>query len=140
MAKLWHAFTCNVHKLLVELGYGKNGTIHTQAIGDLSLITFYYLLQIGKYTMKGKANNMRQTKQMVQFKLEDVKFFNKNKLSTLVYLPNNALAALVLTADSTMLKLNNQKNGWKGVCVHREANGEPFNCPVRALAQQTLHL
>jgi hypothetical protein len=46
----------------------------------------------------------------------------------------------VLTADSATLKLDNQKNGWKGVCVHQEANGEPFNCPVRALARQTLHL
>ncbi len=39
-----------------------------------------------------------------------------------------------------MLRLDNQKNGWKGVCVHQEANGEEFNCPVRALAQRVLHL
>ncbi len=39
-----------------------------------------------------------------------------------------------------MLKLDNQKNGWKGVCVHQDANGETFNCPVHALACQVLHL
>ncbi len=77
---------------------------------------------------------------MVQFKLEDVKFFKKNKMGTLVCLLNNAQASLVLTADSATLKLDNQKNGWKGVCVHQEANGEPFNCPVRVLARRTLHL
>ena len=130
----------DVPELLVKMGYGKDGTIHTQASGDLALIAFYYLLCIGECTVKGKQNNMKQSKQMVQFKLEDVKFFKKNKMGTLVCLPNNAPEALVLTADSATLKLDNQKNGWKGVCLHQEANGEPFLCPVRALARRTLHL
>ncbi len=55
-------------------------------------------------------------------------------------LPNNAPTSLVLTADSATLKLDNQKNGWKGVCVDQEVNGESFNCPVRALARRALHL
>ncbi len=87
--------------------------------------------------MKGKRNNKKQT---VQLKLEDVHFFKKNKVGTLVCLPRTAPAVLFLTADSVTLKLDNQKNGWKGVCVHQEANGEPFNCPVRALACRVLHL
>jgi hypothetical protein len=45
-----------------------------------------------------------------------------------------------MMADSVTLKLDNQKNGWKGVCVHQEANGEWFKCPVRALAHCILHL
>jgi len=61
----------DVPELLVEMGYSKSGTAHTRAVGDLALIAFYYLLRIGKYTVKGKHNN---TKQMVQFKLEDVTF------------------------------------------------------------------
>ena len=55
-------------------------------------------------------------------------------------LPRTAPAVLLLTADGATLKLDNQKNGWKGVCVHQEANGEPFNCPARALARRVLHL
>ncbi len=55
-------------------------------------------------------------------------------------LPNNAPTSLVMTADSTTLKLDNQKNGWKGVCVHQDAIRESFNCPVRALARRALHL
>jgi hypothetical protein len=110
----------NVSELLVEMGYGKSGLLHAQAIGDLSLIVFYYLLCIGKYTVKGKCNN---TKQTVQFKLEDVTFFKKNTAGTLVYLPKMAPTSVVMSADSAMLKLNNQKNGWKGICVHQEANG-----------------
>ena len=44
-------------------------------------------------------------KQTVQLKLEDVKFFKKNKAGTLVCLPTNAPTSLVLTADSATLKL-----------------------------------
>jgi hypothetical protein len=87
--------------------------------------------------VKGKHNN---TKQTVQFKLEDVTFFKKNPAGTLVCLPRTAPASIVMLADSATLKLNNQKNGWKGVCVHQEANGESFNCPVCALVHRVLHL
>jgi hypothetical protein len=31
----------DVPELLVELGYSKSGTAHTQAVGDLALIAFY---------------------------------------------------------------------------------------------------
>jgi hypothetical protein len=36
-----------VPKLLVEICYAKLVTPHAQAIGDLALIAFYYLLHIG---------------------------------------------------------------------------------------------
>jgi hypothetical protein len=38
------------------------------------------------------------------------------------------------------MKLDNQKNGWKRVCVYQEANGDHLNCPVRALSRRYLHL
>jgi hypothetical protein len=120
----------DVLEVLVEMGCGISRTAHTQAIGDLSLITFYYLLRIGEYTVKGKRNN---TKQTVQFKLEDVTFFKKTKMGQLRCLPKNAPDHCILTADSATLKLDNQKNGWKGVCVHQETNGDAFYCPIRAL-------
>jgi hypothetical protein len=44
----------DVPDLLVEMGYGKGGTSHAKAIGDLSMIVFYYLLCIGEYMVKGK--------------------------------------------------------------------------------------
>ncbi len=49
----------DIPELLVEMGYGKSGSPHAQAIGDLSLIAFYYLLCIGKYMVKGKRNNTK---------------------------------------------------------------------------------
>ncbi len=127
----------DVPELLVEMGYGKLGTLHAQAIGDIALIAFYYLLRVGEYTVKGKHNN---TKQTVQFKFEDVSFYKRNKAGTLMCLPRDAPPSLIMTAGSATLKLDDQKNGWKGMCVHQEANREQFNCPVRALACCVLHL
>ena len=127
----------DVPELLVELGYSTSGTSHTQAVGDLALIAFYYLLRIGEYTVKSKRSN---TKQTVQFKLEDVTFFKRTKLGQLRCLPKNAPYELILSADSATLKLDNQKNGWKGVCVHQEKNGEAIYCPIRALGRRVVHL
>jgi hypothetical protein len=36
----------DVPELLIEMGYGKSGSLQAQAVGDLSLIAFYYLLRI----------------------------------------------------------------------------------------------
>jgi hypothetical protein len=70
-----------VPKLLVEMGYGKTGSIQSQAVGDLSLIAFYYLLRIGDYTVKRQRDRAKLSrKQTVQFKLEDVTFFKMDKL------------------------------------------------------------
>jgi hypothetical protein len=127
----------DVPQFLVDIGYSESGTAHTQAVGDLSLIAFYYLLRIGEYTVKGKRNN---TKQTVQFKLEDVTFYKKTRAGQLRCLPKTAPYNLVLSADSATLKLDNQKNGWKGVCVHQETNGESVHCPIRALGRRVVHL
>ena len=40
-----------------------------------------------------------------------------------------------MAIDSATIKLDNQKNGWKGVCVNQEANEDTHNYPVCALAR-----
>jgi hypothetical protein len=67
----------DVLEYITNLGRVRGSTALDQAIGDLVLIAFYYLLHIGEYTVKGSRNN---TKQTVQFKLEDVTFFRKNEM------------------------------------------------------------
>jgi hypothetical protein len=62
----------DVPELLFDMGYGPSGSTLGQAVGDLTLIAFYYLLRVGEYTVKGTRN---ESKQMVQFKLEDNTFF-----------------------------------------------------------------
>jgi hypothetical protein len=55
-------------------------------------------------------------------------------------LSKNNPYSLIATADSATLKLDNQKNEWKGVCMHQEVNGEAIDCPVQALARRVIHL
>ena len=123
----------DVPEWLVAKGHKQGATELDMAVGDLTMIAFYYLLRVGEYTIKGTRN---ETKQMVQFKLEDVTFFKKNNLGKLCCLPQGAPEHDIMTADGATLKLDNQKNGWKGVCVYHEANGDPINCPVRALGRR----
>jgi hypothetical protein len=55
-------------------------------------------------------------------------------------LSRNAPLANILSADGATLKLDNQKNGHKGVCVYQQTTGNPIHCSVRALGQQYQHL
>ena len=127
----------DVPELLSALGRDPAANELDRAIGDLALIAFYYLLRVGEYTIKGKRNN---TKQTVQFWLQDITFFRKDHRGQLRQLSRFASDHDILTADSATLKLDNQKNGWKGVCVHQEINGDPYHCPVRALGRRVLHI
>ena len=65
----------DVPELLAERGRDRAAaTSLDHAIGDLTLIAFYYLLRIGEYTVKGACN---ETKQTVQFKYKDITFLKK---------------------------------------------------------------
>jgi hypothetical protein len=46
----------------------------------------------------------------------------------------------MLSADGATLKLDNQKNRHKGVCVYQQTTDDPTHCPVRALGQRYQHL
>ncbi len=127
----------DVPELLVSTAYNRSGTNHDKAAADLTMIAFYYLLRVGEYTAKGSQNS---TKQTVQFKYKDVTFFCKNNRGQLRCLPCNASNELIASADGATLKLDNQKNGWKGVCVYHETNGNKAHCPVQALGHRYLHL
>jgi hypothetical protein len=127
----------DVPEFLAGVGRGVMATELDRAVGDLALIAFYYLLRVGEYTIKGTRN---ETKQTVQFKKEDITFFKKNNQGQLRCLPRDAPDHIIMTADGATLKLDNQKNGWKGVCVYQEHNGEVYNCPVRALGRRYRHL
>jgi hypothetical protein len=94
------------------------------------MIAFYYLLRICKYTTKGARNNSKQTE---KFKMGDIMFFAKEKHGTLQCFSRDAPTDLIASANGATMKLDNQKNGWKRVCVYQEANGDSTHCPVQAL-------
>jgi hypothetical protein len=127
----------DVPDLLSRIGCLPNATTLDMAIGDLCLIAFYYLLRIGEYTVKSTRN---QSKQTVQFRIGDVTFFKRDCLGKLRQLNRQAPVGHIMTADSATLRLMNQKNGWKGVCIHQQTNGDPVHCPVRALARRVSHI
>jgi hypothetical protein len=127
----------DVPELLVKVGLLEGALEIIKCIGDWALIAFYYLLRVGEYTHKGTRNDSKQT---VNFKVEDLYFFKQDEKGTLRQLATNAPDADILTADGATLKLDNQKNGWKNVCVYHEHNGEKYLCPVRALGRRYVHI
>ena len=127
----------DIPEFLAALGTSRGANELDQAIGDLTLIAFYYLLRVGEYTIKGSRNS---TKQTVQFRIQDVTFFSRDTMGNVRQISRLAQAEDIMMAASAMLKLDNQKNGWKGVCVHHETNGHPIHCPVRALGRRYLHI
>ena len=120
----------DVPEFLAAVGAKEGAMELVKAVGDWTLIAFYYLLRIGEYTIKGSQNESKQT---TQFCMRDVMFFRKDKQGRLRQLSRQVPAWAILSTDGAMLKLDNQKNGWKGVCVHHEVNGDEYYCTVHAL-------
>ncbi len=127
----------DVPKFLVNKSGHCLATAFDHAIANLTTIAFYYLLRLGEYTVKGTRN---ETKRTVQFKMEDVTFFKEDKHGRIMCLSRNAPLTDILSADRATLKLDNQNNGHKGVCVYQQTTGDPIHCPVRALGRQYHYL
>ena len=82
-----------------------NASPPARAVGDLVLVAFYSLLQVSEYTVS------------------NVRFFARNpSTGSLQQLPPWARPAELLAATHATLRFGNQKNRWKIVCVHQEAN------------------
>ena len=127
----------DVPELLVKTGMDCTATELTKVVGDLSLIAFYYVLQVGEYKTKCSRNSTKQTK---QFKLEDVQFLESTAKGKLRRLARTAPDSKIMVAASETLKLENSKNEWKEVCFHHEANGEEHLCCVRALGRRYCYI
>ena len=127
----------DVPEHLGTVGLSKHATALEKVVGDSSLTAFYYLLRIGEYSVKGSRNESKQTQ---QFKLGDGRFFKYDRKGRLRQLPLNATDAEIMKADGAVLKLDNQKNGWKGVCIYQEHNFDELLSPVRALGRRYCHV
>jgi hypothetical protein len=126
----------DVPEFLVRLAMMVGVLEMAKATADLILIAFYYLLRVGEYTHKAANNNSKQT---VEFRAEDVTFFKRFE-GRLKQLPREAPDDDIMSADSSTLKIDNQKNGWHGVCINHEHNGDEIFSPVRGLGRRYLHL
>jgi hypothetical protein len=108
-----------------------------QAIGQLALIAFYFLLRVGEYTkpkffvQNGIKRRATRTK---QFTYANVGFFKDNAI-----VPRSSSLETLLTCDSATLKISNQKNGRMGCTIHQKATGTDC-CPIKALAYRINHI
>ena len=114
-----------------------NNTSKQQAIGDLSVIAFYYLLRVGECTFrtqKATRKCQRRRTRTMQFRVSDVTFRCNGRI-----IANNADLPTLLSADKATLCISNQKNGTKGQLIHHQAfKGE--DCPIKALARCINHI
>ena len=102
-----------------------------QAIGDLTLIGFYYLLRVGEYTYTPSTQRRRTQR----FRVKDVVFRRADQ----TIIPNTASLAELLQATHATLTITNQKNGLKGQCIHHHCTGV-WTSPVKALARRVAHI
>ena len=65
--------------------------------------------------------------------------FQTRQIGRLRQIPRNASEEGILAVDSCTLKLSNQKNGWRGVCINHHADGDPIMCPVRTIGRLYVH-
>ena len=105
-------------------------------VGLLAVIAFFYLLRIGEYAVSGSKIKDKQT---MQFKVKDVAFFVKRN-GRLRQLPPTASDEEIRSAVSATLRLRNQKNGWKNVCIHQHATKGNRVCPVEALGETVINI
>jgi hypothetical protein len=96
------------------------------AVSDLCTIAFYFLLRVGKYTSASAAKKRRTC----QFRVRDVVFWRVKYI-----IPNTAPLHQLLQADGVHLKINNQKNGFRGSVLFHNAIDNML-CPVKALARR----
>ena len=59
---------------------------------------------------------------------------------TQLQIPPHTPDGAIMSAASATMPLGNQKNGWKNVCIHQEANGCDYFCPVRALGRRVCYI
>ena len=117
------------------LGYA-SGNAKYEAIGDLAIIAFYYLLRSGEYTKPRKVKRngkMVHATRTVQFRVQDIGFWKDGRI-----LPQKSDLATLVLADAATLKITNQKNGRTGQTLHHESTGAKG--AVAALAKQVHHI
>ena len=96
--------------------HSKGSSPQQQAVGDLEMIAFYYLLRVGEYTAPKQQGRQLRTQ---QFSVNDVTFFKLSKTCVLLSpLPLNTSRQELLAAVAETLRITEQNNSFKGSCMH----------------------
>jgi hypothetical protein len=105
-------------------------TPHLEAVMDLVIIAFFYLIQVGEYTTPPSA----RTKKTIPLRDCDIRLWYRGKI-----IPHSVGLRALMQADSTTVCTAHTKNGTKGTVVHHEAIGGPI-CPVAAMARRVTNI
>jgi hypothetical protein len=119
------------HNIAIMEGNSADPT--DQAVADLTIVAFFYLLRVGEYTMPRSKVRTRT----VQFRVQDVQLWGKDATGRTIRLPNTAPLAILLSATAATLTIDNQKNGNRSGVLHHDAlpTIAPI-CPVRSLVRR----
>jgi hypothetical protein len=109
---------------ITELSKNYRMTPHLEAVTDLVILAFFYLLRVGEYTTPQRA----RTKRTISLRDCDIRLWYQGKI-----IPHSAGLQALLRADSATISILHAKNGTKGAVVHHDVIGGPM-CPVVALA------
>lgn len=107
-----------------------NGTPKQQAVADLCIIAFFFLLRPGEYCEGG--SDTRST----PFRLRDIQFFTDATRHSADVVP----LALLNDANFCSLTFNDQKNAVKGECMGHGTTPCDVANPIKRLASRVRYL
>ena len=97
---------------ICKWGYSKEISPQQHVVGDLEMITFYYILCVGEYTAPKLRGQQLRTQ---QFFVNDVSFFKlRNNCGFLSPLTLNTSKHELLSEVAATLSITEQKNLFKG--------------------------
>ena len=101
---------------------------HTNAIADMIVIAFFFLLRPGEYTASPSDTQ--------PFDFQSVQLFlGPTRLNI-----DTATDAQLNCATFASLTFDNQKNGVRGEVIGLGLSGDPTLCPVKAITRRIIHL
>ena len=102
----------DVPELFSGLGMEKYATEMVKAGGDFAIIAFHFLLQVGEYTVRTKESKRCNSSWKIPC-------FSVRTLKDICVNFQEIHWTKIFCQQTEQLKLDNNENGWKGVCVYQ---------------------
>jgi hypothetical protein len=102
-----------------------------QALADLVVLAFFFLLRVGEYTPSGT-----RVTRTTQIRRKDLQFWRKHPTCLMDRIPPLATLADLLAADLVTITLDNQKNGQRDATLYHDALLNNPLCPCKAAARR----
>lgn len=114
---------------------GASASPKDQALADLVVLAFFFLLRVGEYTPSGT-----RVTRTTQIRRKDLQFWRKRPDGIMDRISPLATRADLLAADSVTITLDNQKNGQRDATLHHDALPNNPICPCKAAARRFVQM